>query len=204
MIDTYHHQVCARTLSDITCNWFVKPKRVPQQFDFTTQLCFVWSMNLLWQHKWLTLPITSYVHDPHLTSYPTDLWSQNTLCVTFWFQNTGVFCLVNEFAMAAQTIDIYHHQLCALTSSNIMFNWSMKPKRVPQQFDFTIQLCFVWWMSLGWQHKWLTLTSPALCTNLIQHHIQPIYEDRTHFTTRASSNTKCLCFLEHSFVSMWN
>ena len=83
---------CAQTSSIIISNWSVKTKHRPPQLDFTTQLCFVWSTCY---HKWLTLIIARNVHEPHLTSYPTDMCSQNIGCNKSSKQHS-VFYFVDE------------------------------------------------------------------------------------------------------------
>ena len=91
----------------------------------------VW-INEFTMHKWLTLPIASFV--PETSSYIMSNWSiKPNVSQQFDFS----FVWINEFTIAAQRIDTQHHQLCARTLSIIITNQSLKTEHIPRQVYFS-------------------------------------------------------------------
>ena len=69
----------------------------------------------------------------------------------FDFTTRLSFVWINEFSMAAQIIDTYHHQLCARTSSIIIFKWFVHQKHGPRQALSSITNCFWFHEFVAWQ-----------------------------------------------------
>ena len=130
-IDTQHHQLCARTLSIIITNQFMKTEHIPRQVYF--------SKNIV--HSFVQFGVSqqqSHISDRYFREIQSSIITTNQSMKRELTPPQGLFqtrnvCAFVQFGVSQQQSNISDLHFRGTQSSNIITNQSMKTEHIPRQ-----------------------------------------------------------------------